>query len=321
MKRLIALLLVCLIQTPLFLHAETIEKIIVIVNNDIITLSDLDDFMAKVRSGGMIDDLLVEDQNLDTLKKNKNVALNILINQKLLDSEVKKRNLDASAEAVEQEVRAIARRHNYTVDQLLQVVKQKGTNPAEYRDFIKKRLERQSLIQMTVSSKVKISEEEVSEYYLKNYPQTKETVFEYTVAHILFSPKKDGKDGALARADKVLKKITSNEYSFEELAEQYSDDPGFAAGGLLGTFKAGELVKEMEAAIKKLDVGNTSPVIETKFGFHILKLLKRKLITNPAFEKEKERIQAKLAEVAFKKHFNDWLKMQRDSSFIHMNGL
>jgi peptidyl-prolyl cis-trans isomerase SurA len=103
------------------------------------------------------------------------------------------------------------------------------------------------------------------------------------------------------------------------VAEQYSEDPNFSSGGLLGTFKSGEFMKEMEDAISDLNASQFSEVIKTKQGFHIVKILKKTVINDPLFEKEKEKIKNDLFELAFKKQFKLWIQSKREESYIQIN--
>jgi peptidyl-prolyl cis-trans isomerase C/peptidyl-prolyl cis-trans isomerase SurA len=71
-------------------------------------------------------------------------------------------------------------------------------------------------------------------------------------------------------ADEILAKVEAGE-SFEELAKTYSDCPSAEKGGDLGFFQKGRMVKPFEDATYALEVGNTSGVVETQFGYHIIK--------------------------------------------------
>jgi serine/threonine protein kinase len=113
---------------------------------------------------------------------------------------------------------------------------------------------------------------------------------------------KGGAEAALERAQVVQRKLSNNE-SFEALAEQHSEDPNFVAGGLLGTFKSGEFLKEVEASVQNLKPGDITAIVKSRMGFHIVKLLGKKMVTDPRFDKEKEKLRAELFEVAFKRQF------------------
>jgi peptidyl-prolyl cis-trans isomerase SurA len=314
---LLAILMVCFSVSSAD-ATELVDRIVAIVNSEIITGSGLKDFEHRLNKGSMIDDLLLFGAPASSLKGNREAQLNYLINEKILDSEVKRLNLSVTIERVEQEIRDIAKRNNLSRADMMAAVKAQGMSASEYQDFIRTRIERQSLIEQEVTAKIRVSDEDVMAQYLREHPNANTGSYEYTLAQIYFNPKKGGAQKARERAKNVLQKLRAGE-SFDALAEQNSEDPNFTAGGLLGTFRAGELSKEMENGIRGLAAGDISDVVQARDGFHILKVLEKKVISDPNFEKEKEKIRAALFEQAFQKQLKNWLETKRDDSFIRIN--
>jgi peptidyl-prolyl cis-trans isomerase SurA len=299
--------------------ARVVDKIVAIVNDQLITLTDVEKFKKRLASGGLVDDALLKLVDTQTLLKDKNALLNHMIDEKLIDSEVKRKNLEVTIERVEQEIRNIAKNNRITRDQLQAALRAKGVTMADYQDFIKTSLERQTLIEREVTSKIRISDEDVSSYYLSKKGVSGTQIFEYTLSHILFSPKKGGDEAALKRAQAVAEKLHAGQ-SFDKLAEQYSEDPNFTKGGALGTFKAGEMLKEIDEAVRKLSAGETSGIVKTPQGYHIIKVNKRVLISDPRLDEEREEIRKTLYADAFKRQFKLWLSQLRDDAFIKING-
>ena len=188
----------------------------------------------------------------------------------------------------------------------------------EYKKFLKTQMERQALIEQDVTAKVRVSDEEVFEEYKKRNPKSGSSVGEVTLAQIFFNPKKGGDEKTKARAEAARAKIQSGE-AFEAVAEQTSEDPNFTAGGLLGSFKTGELNPEFETAIANLKAGQTTQVFKSKRGYHILKVLDLKTVADPQFEKDKEKIRSALMERAFEKQFRSWIKKKREEATITLN--
>jgi peptidyl-prolyl cis-trans isomerase SurA len=299
-------------------RAETIDRIVAIVNDDIVTQSDMGKFAERLRKGGLTDDLLVPDEaTKQTLLKEKPRLLRVMIDEKILDSEVRRQGLSVPFERVEQEIRTIASRNNLSRDELKLAIADKGISFSQYQEFIKTGLERQSLIAKQVTTKIKVSEDEVNGQYGAAHRDQKGQLYDYTLAHILFLADMAGSK-ARERAERVLEKLRAGG-DFEKLAADYSEDPNFSAGGLLGTFRSGEFLKELEEPVQKLASGQISGVIPTKTGFHILKLIKKVAAADPAAEKEKERIRAALYDKALKKQFQSWLEQMRQDAFIRIN--
>jgi peptidyl-prolyl cis-trans isomerase D len=122
--------------------------------------------------------------------------------------------------------------------------------------------------------KVQISDADVQEYY-DNHLAEYETPEQVHARHILLKvpPKTKGEQKAQIRqrAEAVLAKVKAGE-DFAKLAEQYSEDSTAAEGGNLGSFPRGKMVKPFDDAAFALAPGQTSGIVESKFGFHIIKV-------------------------------------------------
>jgi peptidyl-prolyl cis-trans isomerase SurA len=190
---------------------------------------------------------------------------------------------------------------------------------SQYQDFIKTGLERQQLIEKAITSRIKVSEDDVVAALSASNQEAGKQLFEYTLAHILFLNAKAGAAAAKARAENVLGKLKDGS-SFDKLASEFSEDPGFETGGLLGNFKSGELNKDLDDVVQKLAPGEYSNVVPTRGGYHIIRVVKKRLIADPNLEKEKEKVRARLYETAYKKQFQTWLEQLRQEAFIRING-
>lgn len=292
-----------------------VDKILATVNNEIILNSDLSYLTKNISKPGFIDETLLLGKSPSSLAGNKERQLDYLINEKIIASEIKKNNLSVTAERLEQEFKDMAKKNNLSEKEFSQVLIQQGFNVSDYKKFLKNKLEKQSLVEQEIISKIRISDQAVMAEYFKMYPSRKSTTDEFTVAHIFFNPKKGGAAEALARANKVEGLIHGTS-TFEQLAEQYSEDPNFENGGLLGTFKSGEFNKDLEVQINNMKPGDISPVVKSNSGYHILKLISKKITPDPNFEKQKEVIRSKLMEHAFISQFKIWLQTKLDEAHL-----
>lgn len=299
-------------------QAEIVERIVVIVNSEIILESDIREMQKTINKPGMVDESLLFDKTVDTLKHDRKAQLNYLINERLIQSEIKRLNLSVTSERVDQEMRDKAKQNGMSDADMVNALKSQGVTEAEYRKFLKDHIEKQSLMDTEIVSKLRISDDDALNEYLKKNPNSKSSINEFSVAHIFFNPKKGGPQAAYDRAQVVLAKLQAGE-NFETLAEQFSEDPNFTAGGNLGSFKAGEFLPEIENSIQSLSVGSTTPIVKSRMGYHIVKLLSKKVTTDPRFEREKDRLKAQLLEASFKRQLRVWLTQKREDSFIRIN--
>lgn len=307
-----------LILVPFLAHAEIVERIVAIVNNEIVLESDFKALEHKLKTPAMIDEALLIDKTVDDLKKDRKAQLDYLINERIVESEIKRLNHSVTMERVDQEIRDMAKKNNVTVNDILAAFKAQGISASEYQAFLKQKLEKQSLIESEIISKLRISDDDALAEFLKKNPDSKTSVNEFAVAHIFFNPRKGGAEAAYKRAEAVLQKLHAGE-SFETLAEQNSEDPNFTSGGVLGTFKSGEFLPEVEAAIQNLAPGQVSGIVKSRQGYHIVKLLHKTLTTDPKFDREKEQIKTALFEQNFKRQMRNWLLSKREEAFIRIN--
>ncbi|MCM2280525.1 MAG: peptidylprolyl isomerase [Bdellovibrionaceae bacterium] len=317
MRVVLSVLFVCLI--PFASTAEVLERIVAIVNNEIITQTDIDKYTSRLKNNGLTDDLLIpDDATKQSVLTDREKLLHKMIDERLIDSEIKRQNLQVPIERVEQEIRTIAKRNNVSREQLQSEITARGVSFSEYQDFLKTGLERQALIEKAVTSKIKLSEQDVLNHYAQTSKNASDQTYEYTLAHALFLKQKGGAEAARQRAELFLRRL-KEENNFEKLAGEMSEDPNFEAGGLLGTFKTGEFIKELDLAARGLNTGEVSGVVETKTEFHVLKVLSKKLIPDPKFELEKEKIHQALYEQAYKRQLQSWLEQLRVDAFIRIN--
>ena len=157
---------------------------------------------------------------------------------------------------------------------------------------------------------VKITDEEMKKYYdehKKDYYKD-----EVKVSHILISTQDDNgkevseakKKDAKKKAEEVLKKAKSGE-EFSELAKEYSDDKGSASqGGDLGYISKGQMVKPFEDAAFSLKPGEISNIVETEYGYHIIKVYD-KIDKQLTFDEAKNEIKSTLIEDKYTESIKD----------------
>lgn len=305
------ILIVFLLLISSFAQAEVVDKVLAIVSEEPITLSDLQKLRQGLKADKIQDDLF--SVNKAELLKDDKKALEFLIEEKILKSEIKRQNLEVTKEAVEEEINKIQRRNKIDRAQLREALKAQGTNFADYLDYVKERMERQAIIQQSITSKIRISEEDINSYYLEKYGKTQKNSFQYTLSHILFR-----KGDAAKSAQEVHQKILSGQ-NFEELASQVSEDPNFTSGGSLGKFKTGEIMKEIEVAVSNLSPGDVTPPVKTRMGVHIIKVNEKRLIPNAEYETKKGEIQAELTNKALREQFKFWISQKKKETYIRIN--
>ena len=176
----------------------------------------------------------------------------------------------------------------------------------------------------SVQKTVSVSDEELKSYYEQNMARLS-NLEERRVSHILITADAAApaaeRDKARAKAEKLLAEIKQSPDKFADLARKNSQDPGSAAkGGDLDFFARGAMVKPFEEAAFALKKGDTSNIVETEFGFHILRLTDIKAPKQKTFEESRAALetdvrrqlaQRKFAEAA--EQFTNTVYEQSDS--------
>ena len=161
---------------------------------------------------------------------------------------------------------------------------------------VKSQLERDMAIQEFIDKqfvqKVTVSDKEVRAYYDSN-PFVFKQAEQVRASHILVSvdPKKDPPQNAESRKkiEDIQQKLKKGE-DFSALAKEYSQCPSGSEGGDLGYFQRGKMVEPFEQAAFALGPGEVSDIVQTKFGYHLIRLAHKKPESVIPFEGIKDRI-------------------------------
>lgn len=155
----------------------------------------------------------------------------------------------------------------------------------------------------TIGAQLAVTDAEVKAWYdghKDKFVQPEER----RASHILIASEKIGKDKAKAKAEEVFKEVQKNPAGFADLAKKNSDDPGSAEkGGDLGYFGRGMMVKPFEEATLKLKEGEISGIVESDFGFHIIKLTGIHAAKEKPLAEVKDEIEAELKKTASSRKF------------------
>jgi peptidyl-prolyl cis-trans isomerase SurA len=300
-------------------QSEVIDRIIAIVGTKPILQSELKDLRFHLKSTGLIDEALISMYDSKELLSNDRAALNYLIDGAILDQMVDRNGVVIPVEQIENEIRSIAQKRGLDKNELRQALQSQKITYSFYQDFIKTTMARSQIIQKEISSKIKITDEEVNSLYVSKFGQSKALVYEYTLNAIYFDASKGGLTAAQSRADEVSKKLAAAPERFDSFASQFSEDANFAQGGLFGTFKASDFNADVEKVIRPMSLGDISAPTKMPDGYRIFKVTKKSLVASSDLERRKPEIIGYLSNIAFQKQFRIWLDANRSESFVRLN--
>ncbi len=293
---------------------RVLDRSVVTVNDDIILLSDIEAFRQKAKSKnfqelfGGVDPKKLE--NSDTI-------VQLLTEEKIIDQQVKKLELTASDADVDRHIRSILERNGITETQLKSRLKDLGTSFPEYRDGIKRQMERQNLVEREIKPMIEASDEDLR-HYMASHGGTADLNHRYELSHILVTTK--GKAG-VARGEKILKEALAAPDNFSILAKEYSDDRATAnSGGDLGMLSTEAMASEFRTAAKNTPAGKVFPkLIKTPGGLHIVKVVKSETVSfSDLPEDKKAALRNQLSGEELEKKMALWIQRKKSEAHIRL---
>ncbi|MEA2096054.1 MAG: peptidylprolyl isomerase [Candidatus Cloacimonadota bacterium] len=255
------------------LPAEVVDKIIAKVGREIILKSDLEKRMQQLNASGTAMNNITQFD-----------ILNDMIEAKLIIQKAKEEEYEVDdqmiKEMAEDQIKQVASQFPSELE-FKKELRGAGLSVPDLKDYYIEMMTEEQLksqiIRHNIKSKIHITEGEVEEYYKENLVDIPPRPEMYKIGMIVRFIKagKDTKEKVLVEINKIRDKVNEGA-DFAELAKEYSDGPSAANGGNLGFFGKGMMVKPFEAAAFALMPGEISEVIETQFGYHIIKVLEKK---------------------------------------------
>lgn len=176
-------------------------------------------------------------------------------------------------------------------------------------DEARKKILVAKLLSNEIESAIEIADGEIEEFYKQNVARymTPEAM---RASHILVNTIED--------AESIIEELKTGE-GFEKVARSRSLDPTAQNGGDIGYFPKGQLMPEFEQACSQLKVGETSGVVRTSLGYHIIKLTDRRAPTERPIEQVRDEISVRIREMKRREKFNDLLEELKNSTKIIVN--
>ncbi|MEE9542849.1 MAG: peptidyl-prolyl cis-trans isomerase [Thermodesulfobacteriota bacterium] len=304
-------LLVFLLPTEA--SGEVVDRVVAVVNDSIITLSELKAAFAvsgKVTEGETI--VLGKDK---FTREAASGIIDELIEQKLIKQGADRAGIEVSEEDIEIAVEDVMAQNRVNMGEFLIALADSGLTLKEYRDQLKERIREIKFVNKHFRSKVIIEDEDMEEYYAQNMDDFN-SPSAARLRIIFFS----NNDMALRdRRLKLVEKELKDGIEFKELAKEYSEGPSASGGGDLGFLAAEEMDKTLAGAADLLiKPGEVSPPIYTRGGVTLIQLVERRGEEPMSFNRVKFKIRETLFKKFLNENFNYWLKEARKMAHIEV---
>ena len=234
----------------------------------------------------------------------------------LIDEKAEATNTTVSDEDVLAQVNEIAAQQKMTVEQFKKILQDRGVSYDEWEEQVRWGVLLGKLVDAEYGDQLKITDTDANNFYSANIRQF-ETPEQIRASHILIKPVIDpnidpneAKAKALAKAQDLLKQIKEGA-DFAELAKTTGGYPSAPNGGDLGYFGRGRMVPAFDIAAFALKVNEVSDVVQTEYGYHIIKVTDKKEASRKTFEQAREDINRILKRRKQTEFFQNYLQKLR----------
>jgi peptidyl-prolyl cis-trans isomerase SurA len=300
-----------LLTTGAVARAEIIERVVVVVNDEVILLSEL-----RRRALPYLDNALADadtkEEKKQRVRKLYQDLLEQLIDDQLFQQEARTMRVTVSSLELDQAIDRVRQQNNLQTDQFWEAVRAQGYTPEQYREDVRKQLLHMKVLNQRVRSKVTVSEDDARARYDEQLRQSRRTL-RFRAAHIFFElpPSASATEVAAARRQAEQARVELNADNFDAAIRKYS-------GGELGWLSQGDLPRELEQTLLGLDPGQISQPTRGPSGIHLFLLRERQRgsTTLPPFGEVKKRLQQEMTEEAMSRQQRVLLDQLRHKATI-----
>lgn len=299
-------------------HAQVIDRIVAVVNSDVLTLTELERTTAQGlrKASSIADPLARADARKIVLEK----GLERLISEKLIEQEARKRQIVIRDKDVADRIEGMKTQQRWDDATFRQYLKSQAMTLAMLQETIRKQLLNQRIVGQVLGSRVQVSESELKDYYREKSAQNS-AEFELSASHILLklptTATTADESAVRYRAEELVERLKSGE-AFEALAKKYSEGPAAVNGGKLGLIRKGFLEDVLEQAFFGLKPGTFSAPVRSSFGYHVLLVQSRTALPVASFEQSAPQLTQELQRKRIDSELDQWVGTLRSKSFVEV---
>jgi len=304
---------VLLTCAPLGAHADVVERVVAVVNDDAILLSELRrraaPYLPRVLAG-----LQNESERRERTQEIYKQLLEQLVNEELVEQTARKQQITVTSLEIDQAIDNVRQQNQLEADQFWEAVRNQGFTEKQYRQDVRKQLLRLKVTNQKVRSRVTVTDDSVREEYADRLRQARRSQ-RFRAAHVFFEVPEGASATEVARAmrDAAQVRETLRVEDFDAAVERHG-------GGERGWLAQGDLPETLEEALLGLGTGELSQPVRGPAGVHIFLVRERQQgeHTFPSFEDARERLHAELVEKAMERQEKMFLSSLRKGAVIDL---
>lgn len=299
-------------------EARVIERIVAIVNDEIVTWSELEDLSRPILAQvAQIADPVEREQTRDRQLRR---MLDDLVGQRLIMQEASRRRITIDDEAVKAHIERIRAQQGWDDDRLRMYLTAQGLSLGEFKKQVREQLLRRRIIRRILGAKLQVSERELKDYYREKLTQTK-TNFEVDAAHLILRVPENAtpaEEAAVRQQANELRARAEGGEEFAALTGKYSQGPRAQTGGSLGWIRRGNLDPTLEEAFFALEPGQFGGPVRTNFGYHVIAVKARKALAPPTYEESVPTLTTELQDKKLQSEMTKWVADMKKKAFIEI---
>jgi len=296
-------------------QSEIVDRIVAVVNSDIITLYDLNrafkPYEANIKALRY-----PEDKERQTLFQVRSDLLNQLIDGQLADQQTKHAQITVSQQEIDTTIERMKETRSFTDEQLREGLAAQGITMEEYRKEIESQILRTKLVNREIKSKIVITKEDIQAYY-DNHQEKYAGDEKYYIWNLFIKASEIDKNAALKKMNSVTLKLKQGT-SFEALVSELNESSSAIKGTDLGLYRRDELSEELREVVSKLKSNEFSEILETNFGYQIIYVQEIQDTAAKPIEEVETEIQQILYDELVDNKYQDWLEDLRARSHIRI---
>jgi len=297
--------------------AEVVDRVVAVVNDDIIALFELNQavkpYVDRIEALGY-----PLEKKRKVLFKVREDILNQLIDKMLTDQEIKRSKITVSEKEVDSAIERFKESGFHTDEELREALARQGLTMEEYRNRMRGQILRSKLLNIEVKSKIVITKKDVEAYYeshMDQYGGGKKYHLRNIIMQVSPYAGENEKLLVFNKMKGVRTKVVEGQ-PFKTMARTYSESPLAADDGDLGWFDIDEFSPQLQEAIKGLKAGEMTPVLDTDRGYQLFYVEEIITTAGRTLEEAFPEIEKNLYREVSDNKFHAWIEDLRGQSHI-----
>ncbi len=312
----LALAVVSTTSVALAAEKQPPEGKVAVVNGVNISQGDFDEAMSRVQAQFHRSGKFPSPAELAQIKKG---VLDNLIAEELLYQETQRKGIKVDPKTLDEQIEAMKKRFPSEAE-FKSWLSTMNLSESGFRSRLERNMAVKALIDNEFSEKIAVSDGEIKAYYdshLESFKKPEQVKASHILVKVEPQAEKSQKAEARKKLEMIQGKLQKGE-DFGTLAKEYSEGPSKANGGDLGYFSHGRMVKPFDEAAFALKPGEVSEIVETQFGYHLIKVTDKTAATTIPYDEVKDRLRQYLSQEKLRKEMGPYLEGLRSEAKVEV---